>query len=50
MEICTAPTLRLKALTSMTHIMYIKMEKIYQQFNRKVTHNVDINKDSSITM
>ena len=27
MEICKAPTLRLKALNKRTHIMYIEMEK-----------------------
>ena len=34
MEICKAPTLRLKALNkhSITHIMYVKME-MYQQWN-----------------
>ena len=35
---------------NMTHVMYIKMEKNYQQFNKKLTHNVDINKDLSRTM
>ena len=28
MEICKAPTLRLKALNKHTHIMYIEMEKV----------------------
>ena len=28
MEICKAPTLRLKALNKHTHIMYIKMENV----------------------
>ena len=36
MEICKAPTLRLKALNKHTHIMYIEMEngikKIYFYF------------------
>ena len=28
MEICKAPTLRLKALNKHTHIMYIEMENV----------------------
>ena len=43
MEICKAPTLRLKALNKHTHIMYIKMENV---INKKK----DIDKRSSITM
>ena len=31
MEICTAPTLRLKALNKHTHIMYIEMETYPKQ-------------------
>ena len=48
MEICKAPTLRLKALNkhSITHIMYIGMEilsaiKMYVRKKKKLTHNVD---------
>ena len=48
MEICKAPTLRLKALKkhSITHIMYIKMENVISNKNvykkkKKLTHNVD---------
>ena len=54
MEICKAPTLRLKALNkhSITHIMYIEMEmlsaiKMYIRKKKKITHNVD--KGSSVT-
>ena len=54
MEICKAPTLRLKALNkhSITHIMYIEMGmlsaiKMYIR-KRKLTDNVD--KGSSVTM
>ena len=53
MEICKAPTLRLKALNmhSITHIMYIEMEMLWGKKKKKrVTHNADINKGSSITM
>ena len=32
MEICKAPTLRLKALNKHTHIMYIEMENVIQFF------------------
>ena len=31
MEICKAPTLRLKALNKYTHIMYIEMENVIQK-------------------
>ena len=31
MEICKAPTLRLKALNKHTHIMYIEMENVIQK-------------------
>ena len=48
MEICKAPTLRLKALNkhSTTHIMYIEMEmlsaiKMFIRKKEKLTHNVD---------
>ena len=48
MEICKAPTLRLKALDKhgITHIMYIRMEilsaiKMYIRKKKKLTHNVD---------
>ena len=48
MEICKAPTLRLKALNrhSVTHMMYIEMEmlsaiKMYIRKKKKLTHNVD---------
>ena len=57
MEICKAPTLRLRVLNkhSITHIMCIKMEmsaiKMYirrKKRGKKLTHNVD--KGSSVTM
>ena len=55
MEICKAPTLRLKALNrySITHIMiiYIDMENVITISTKKLkklTHNVD--KGSSVTM
>ena len=32
MEICKAPTLRLKALNKHTHIMYIEMENVIQSY------------------
>ena len=35
MEICKAPTLRLKALNKHTHIMYIEMGKCYQKIKIK---------------
>ena len=35
MEICKAPTLRLKALNKHTHIMYIKMENVIQKKKEK---------------
>ena len=37
MEICKAPTLRLKALNKHTHIMYIEMENIIKIKERKDT-------------
>ena len=45
MEICKAPTLRLKALNKHTHIMYIEMENVIQ--NNKYVY---IDKCSSIIM
>ena len=33
MEICKAPTLRLKALNKHTHIMYIEMENVIKKIN-----------------
>ena len=54
MNICkaTIPILRLKALNmhNMTDKIYIETENSYQQFNKTLTHNVDINKGWSITM
>ena len=41
MEICKAPTLRLKALNKHTHIMYIEMENVIKTKQKK---------GSSITM
>ena len=35
MEICKAPTLRLKALNKYTHLMYIEMEDVIQK-NKKM--------------
>ena len=35
MEICKAPTLRLKALNKHTHIMYIEMENVIKKEKRK---------------
>ena len=43
MEICKAPTLRLKALNKHTHIMYVEMENV-------LFLNVYIDKCSSIVM
>ena len=45
MEICKAPTLRLKALNKHTHIMYIEMENVIPFF-----FNVYFDKCSSIIM
>ena len=36
MEICKAPTLRLKALNKHTHIMYIEMENVIQKKERSL--------------
>ena len=35
MEICKAPTLRLKALNKHTHIIYIEMENVINKKRRK---------------
>ena len=35
MEICKAPTLRLKALNKHTHIMYIEMENVIKKIYKK---------------
>ena len=35
MDICKAPTLRLKALNKRTHIMYIEMENVIQRKKKK---------------
>ena len=35
MEICKAPTLRLKVLNKHTHIMYIEMENVIQKKRKK---------------
>ena len=52
MDICKAPTLRLKALNkhSIIHIIYIEMENVISNKTKtkKLTHNVD--KGSGITM
>ena len=51
MEICKAPALRLKALNghNMLHIMYIEMANVTSDLTEKrLTHNVDIDKGSSI--
>ena len=45
MEICKAPTLRLKTLNKHTHIMYIEMENVIQFFFLMYIY---INKCSSI--
>ena len=39
MEICKAPTLRLKALNKHTHIMYIEMENVIKE-KKKITTRV----------
>ena len=44
METCKAPTLRLKVLNKHTHIMYVRMEEVYQKKKK------GINKGSGITM
>ena len=48
MAICKAPTLRLKALSKHTHIMYIEMEKCYKKKKEKKKKEID--RGSSITM
>ena len=40
MEICKAPTLRLKALNKHTHIMYIEMENVIQKINMYILTSV----------
>ena len=35
MEICKAPTLRLKALNKHTHMMYIEMENVIKEKKRE---------------
>ena len=47
MEICKAPTLRLKALNKHTHIMYIEMENVIKKKEKKRGY---IDKCSSIIM
>ena len=47
MEICKAPTLRLKALNKHTHIMYIEMENVTKKEEEKRGY---IDKCSSIIM
>ena len=51
MDICKAPTLWPKALNkyNMTHNVH-RNGKCYQQLNKKLAHNVDNDKGSSITM
>ena len=41
MEICKAPTLRLKALNKHTHIMYIEMENVTPPKKRKKRVYID---------
>ena len=48
MEICKAPTLRLKVLNKHTHIMYIEMENGIKKKRKKKEKGID--KGSSITM
>ena len=40
MEICKAPTLRLKALNKHTHIMYIEMENVIQKNKKNIYRQV----------
>ena len=48
--ICKAPTLCLKVLNKHRITYNVHRDgKCYQQFNKKLTHNVDISKGSSIT-
>ena len=49
MDICKAPTLRLKALNKHTHIMYIEMENVIKKAEKKKKRG-DIDKCSSIIM
>ena len=39
-EICKAPTLRLKALNKHTHIMYIEMEMLSKKINMYISTSV----------
>ena len=49
--ICKAPTLRLKELNKHNIIHSVHRDgNCYRQFNKKLTHNVDIKKGSSVTM
>ena len=43
MEICKAPTLRLKALNKHTHIMYIEMENVIDKGSSITLRNKGIN-------
>ena len=46
MEICKAPTLRLKALNKHTHIMYIEMETFIQNKKKYIYWQVFMHKDA----
>ena len=39
MDICKAPTLRLKALNKHTHIMYIEMENVIKKKKKNVVES-----------
>ena len=41
MDICKAPTLRLKALNKHTHIMYIEMENVVKKKEEKKREDID---------
>ena len=43
MEICKAPTLRLKALNKHTHIMYIEMENVIKKKKKMYISTIYIN-------
>ena len=47
MQICKAPTWQLKALNKHNIYNVHQDGECYQQFHKRLTHNVDINKDSS---
>ena len=48
MEICKAPTQRLKALNKHTHIMYIEMENVSKKHTQKhQTFNVSMHRSSA---